>query len=129
MNDAVAQGPELIHETTRHLPCKLTDDEALRAGDELAQVIEDMSTEESRAQEVRAQLKASMTVLESRRSMLASKVRRREEYRDVTVLHLLRHDGMVDIVREDTMAVLETRVASEDELQRDLIEDAGDEDE
>jgi len=107
----------LISESTRRLPCHLTDEEVLRAGSDLAQVIEDMSTEESRAQDVRAQLKAQMTEYESRRSQLASKVRRREEYRDVKVSLYLQDDSMVVTVREDTGEQIEVRPAHESELQ------------
>lgn len=112
---------KLVKQGVRHLPCALTDDEVLRAGNELAQTIEDMEAEEARATDVKAQLKASMTGFESRRSKLASKVRRREEYRDVDVHHYLHEtDGMVHIIRADTGEEIEVRRPSQEELQPEL---------
>jgi len=110
----------LIREVTRHLPCKLTDDEVMHAGERLAQVIDDISTEESRASDVKAQLKASMTTLETRRAALGAIVRRREEYRDVTVGLYLQDDSMVSTVRKDTGEQIVIRRACEDELQSEL---------
>lgn len=117
---AQADGLTLIKEVTRHLPCQLTDDEVMHTGEQLAQLIEDIATEESRASDVKAQLKASMTTLETRSAALGSKVRRREEYRDVKVSLYLQDDQMVSIVREDTGEQVEIRPAHPDELQADM---------
>ena len=117
---AQASGLTLIKEVTRHLPCQLTDDEVMHAGEQLAQVIEDIATEESRASDVKAQLKASMTALSTQSAALGSKVRRREEYRDIKVSLFLQDDQMVSIVREDTGEQIEIRTAHPEELQADL---------
>lgn len=118
--------PKLLRETTRALSCKLTDDEVRQSGEALAALVEDMANEEARATDVKQQLKARMTELESKRYQLASKVRRREEIRDVAVKLLLHENNLVHIVRTDTAEVIETRPATDRERQPDLpLEGAG----
>lgn len=120
MSTAVVEEPTLIRKGAKNLACKLTDEEVLHYGEQLAGIVEDIGTEESRASDVKAQLKARMTELESRRSLIASKVRRREEYREVAIRYELQDDGLVHVIREDTDEQIEVRPPHDSELQHDL---------
>jgi len=112
--------PTLLKDTTRNLPCALTQDELIAAGEQLAEVQEDIQNEDARAADVKASLKSTMTELESKRARLASTVRRREEYRDVAVELWLHEDGMVHAVRRDTGEGLEVRPMTDQERQQSL---------
>jgi len=112
----------------RHLPCRLTHDELLERGDELARVQEEIMNAEARAAEIKQNLKSEMAALESRRGILAMAVRRREELRDVQCHVVLDYDRRtVAVVRSDTFEVVDSRPATTDELQQVLFpeRDAG----
>lgn len=111
---------QMIRATTRVCAVHLDDSEALEKADQLAQVVDDIATETARQTDVKQQLKSKLTELESRHSQLASIVRRREEYRDVEVELYLTAAGMVEVVRTDTGEVVDTRKATETEMQADL---------
>lgn len=111
-----------IHRTVvRSLPCRLTDEELLKKGGELAATVQDISSEESRQQDIKSQLKAKLTELEARRCNLAITVSRKEEHRDVEVD--IYHDyqrAVVEDVRRDTGEVVSRRVMQDEERQRGL---------
>lgn len=69
----------MLSRLIKKLAVTLTEEEFdLRAND-LAQVCQDIQTEEARAADVKAQLKARITQLQARQAELSSIVRRREE--------------------------------------------------
>lgn len=108
-----------LHRTiVRSLPCRLTDDELLKKGSELATAVQDIATEEGRQLDIKASMKAKLAEIEARRTQLAIAVSRKEEHRDVEVD--IWHDyqrAIVQDIRRDTGEVLTTRVMSEDERQ------------
>ena len=108
---------KVIKKINKYLACKLTDEELRAKSDELAQTVQDTANEETRQTDLKSQMKAKMTELQSRQTQLASHISRREEYRDVQVEILLIGDGKVKEVRTDTGEVLITRPAREDEIQ------------
>lgn len=116
------EGQERIAKTeTRVLPVKLNNDELRERGDSLAQVIQDLNTEERRQVDIKAQMKARLSELEARQTQLAITISRREEERDVTVD--IYHDFerlKVETVRRDTGETIHRREMTQDELQRQL---------
>lgn len=114
---------EQVHEVGRKidsLPCPLTDAEALQAGEDLAQAMQNIQQEEILQKDGKAEMKARLAELEGERAKLVRKVTRREEYRATeTVLHLY-PNGMVHIVRCDTGEEIHQRAAFESELQKVL---------
>lgn len=115
-----------LHRTiVRSLPCRLTDDELLKKGGELATAVQDIASEESRQADVKASMKAKLAEIDARRTQLAIAVSRKEEHRDVEVD--IYHDYqrlVVQDVRRDTGEVTSTRVMSEAERQQALPMDA-----
>ena len=108
---------KVIKKINKYLACKLTDEELRAKSDELAQTVQDTANEETRQTDLKSQMKAKMTELQSRQTQLASHISRREEYRDVQVEILLIGEGKVKEVRTDTGEVLITRPSREDEIQ------------
>lgn len=112
---------EIKRTETRNLPVKLREDELLERGHSLASVIQDITSEEARQVDVKAQMKARLSELEARRSQLAIVVSRREEQRDVTCDVFHDYDRVVvETVRRDTGEVVYSRAMTEDERQLPL---------
>lgn len=111
----------MLSRLIKKLAVTLTEEEFdLRAND-LAQVCQDIQTEEARAADVKAQLKARITQLQARQAELSSIVRRREEQRDVTCEVLADFDaGDAIEVRTDNMKILSRRPLTEKERQSHL---------
>ena len=104
-----------------NLPCKLTEKELRTAGSDLAGVVQDIATEADRHVDIKSQMKARLSELEARKSILAITISRREEYRDVEIEVLSNYDeGIVRRVRMDTGEVLHERPMREDERQSSL---------
>lgn len=110
----------ILKTETRFLPCKLTDEEWAQRASECATTTNDCETEEARQASVKAELKARMSELESKRKQLAEIVQRREEFRDVEVQHIGDATLRVQIIRTDTGEVLGTRAMTEQERQEAL---------
>lgn len=111
-----------IHRTVvRSLPCRLNDEELLKAGGDLATAVQDLAAEEGRQADIKASMKAKVTEIEARRTQLAIKVSRKEEHRDVEVD--IWHDyqrAVVQEIRRDTGEIISTRVMSDAERQQAL---------
>lgn len=111
-----------IHRTVvRSLPCRLTDEELLKKGADLATAVQDIATEEGRQVDLKATMKAKLAEIEARRTQLAIAVSRKEEHRDVEVD--IYHDyqrAVVEDVRRDTGEVVSRRVMQDEERQRGL---------
>lgn len=106
---------------TKHLPCKLTNDERLERGVQLAEVGEKIGNEEKRQVDVKAEMKARMTGLESESARLGTIVRRNEEYRDVLVQEIYDYErGTVVQVRTDTGEQIAKREMTTSERQEVL---------
>lgn len=106
---------------TKLLPCKLTEIELLNYGNELALTVQNIGTEEERQASLKQELKARLTALESKRSEIASKVARKEEYRDVEVEPML--DFLTEHykeIRTDTGELVYERPINEHERQEQM---------
>lgn len=105
----------------RSLPVKLTDEELLKVGGQLAATVQDIGAEEGRQADLKAQMKARLAELEGRRTNLAYTISRKEEYRDVEVDIFSDYQrGVVEDIRRDSGEVLITRVMTEHERQQQL---------
>lgn len=111
----------LVRTETRFLPVKLDADELRDRGDKLAAVIQDLNAEENRQVDVKAQMKARLAELDSKKTQLAIVISRREENRDVAVDLFHDFDRLVIYtVRRDTGEELSTRRMTEEERQQPL---------
>ena len=109
---------EQIKKVTNHLPCELTEEEFTVKSRELANTVQSIGNEENRQKNVKDQLKATMSELESRQSRLASVVSSGEEYRDVEVGYY--YDSDTDKIHEtrlDTGELLIARSIRDEERQ------------
>ena len=111
---------QTLKKLERSLPVKLTGDEMLEKGSELASVVEDIDLEEEDQKEQRQGMKSRMTELESRRARIASILRRGQENRRVECTMYLTDDKHVLLVRDDSGEEIEKRMAHDDELQQAL---------
>lgn len=110
-----------IRRVTRNLPCRLTDAELLDRADQLSVVVQETSAEEARQTDLKTQMKARLTELDSKKTRLAITIGRKEEYRDVEVeLMADIQAGTVTVYRMDTSEAIETRPMSEQEKQATL---------
>lgn len=112
---------KLFRTTVRSLPCRLSDEELLKKGADLATAVQDIATEEGRQADIKASMKARLAEIEARRTQLAIAVSRKEEHRDVEVDVF--HDyqrGIVEDIRRDTGEVVSQRVMQESERQAAL---------
>lgn len=110
-----------LKEVTRNLPCRLTDAELLVRADDLSVAVQEITAEENRQTDVKAQMKARLTELDSRKTRLAITVGRKEEYRDIRCeLSADLQAGTVTTIRTDTGEAMETRPMSESERQQSL---------
>jgi hypothetical protein len=107
----------VLKEESRLLPVQLTETEVRNAANDLANICQEIDTEISRQKFIKDQLKARITELEARRSGLALKVTRKEEYREVSVVVEMDGDGKVTGVRTDTGEIIEKRDATALERQ------------
>lgn len=111
----------LLPLTSKQLPCKLTNEELRKYGEELANTIDEVSNEEARQESVKKEMKSTLTGLQSKLTILSSKIRRGEEYRDVQVQPEMDFkQGVYREVRTDTGAIITERPLTDDERQEAL---------
>ena len=115
-------GPDIRTSTrSEWLPCELDAGELRDRGDDLAGVVQDVAAETDRQTDQKAQMKARLMELESRKTQLAITISRREEHRDVPVVVTVDYAlGVETRTRTDTGEVIGTRALREDEKQPDL---------
>lgn len=114
--------PSKLHKTdVRSLPVRLTEEELLKKGSQLAATVQDIAAEEGRQVDLKAAMKAKLAEIDARRTQLAIAVSRKEEARDVEVDVWHHYDrGVVVDVRRDTGEIVNTRVMSTAERQPSL---------
>ena len=113
----------ILKNTTETLPCKLTDEELRQKGDDLASITQELDAEEGRQKDIKDQLKAKLSGLQSKQREISLTITRREEFREVKVLtQLLVNDQMVQKIRQDTGEIIEARPARDLEMQSTLID-------
>lgn len=113
---------QMLEQTvSRNLPCRLSLEEWNDRAKQLAEAVQNVATEERRQTDVKAGLKARLAELQSKQSVLADVVQRREESRDLVCDQLAYVErGIVEIVRRDTGEVIETRPLQDHERQQAL---------
>lgn len=113
-----ASTSRVVSEKEQLLPVRLTEQERVSRGRELAQTLSDIKSEESRAEMVKASLKSAMASLEARRDELGVVVQRGEEIRSVKVQDVADDSALrIARVRMDTGEVLTEREMTADEKQ------------
>ena len=111
----------VLSRSIKTLPVSLTADEFTDRAEGLAQICQDIQTEEARANDVKAQLKARLTQLEGRRAELTSIVSRKEEMRQIECEVRADFDnGEAIEFRTDNMRILSHRPLTEKERQSHL---------
>lgn len=106
---------------TSKLACKLTQEELVARGAELAEVLDDIKNEESSQVGLKKQMASTLASLEAKRDDLSSRVSRREEHRDVEVQETLDYKaGKFYRTRMDTGLVIFERPLTNDERQASL---------
>jgi hypothetical protein len=104
------------------LSCKLTDDELLQAGQDLAKVNQDIVREENDQTSAKAQMKARLTGLEAKRTEISLKISRKAEERSVEVERILNFQiGKYFETRIDTGEVIHQRDIRDDERQETVL--------
>lgn len=103
---------------TKLLRCKLTRDELIRFGGELAQSLQDIVTEAALQASMKQSMKAALASLEAKSSELSTKVARGEELRDVEIEPRLDFiTGKYYEIRDDTGEKINVRPITDDERQ------------
>ena len=112
---------KLLPLQTKMLSCRLTNDEVREYGQKLAVILEDIANEVARQASFKQEMKAAVTGLESQAAALGSKIRRREELRDVEVQPELDFEaGVYRESRIDTGSVIKERPITAEERQEFL---------
>jgi hypothetical protein len=111
-----------LSNVTALLPCKLTNDELLQAGQDLARINQDIVREEDDQTDAKAQMKARLTALNAKRTEISLKISRKAEERSVTIERTLDFDaGKYRETRTDTGEVINQRDIQDHERQESII--------
>jgi hypothetical protein len=103
------------------LTCPLTTDEKVAKGKALSEVLENIRSEESRAEMVKASLKSALAALESKRDELCVIVSRGAEVREIEVEERADAKSLrVYKVRMDTGEITHERPMTPEERQQQL---------
>lgn len=103
------------------LPCRLTRDEQLERGHQLAGTLDEIRTEDSRQEMLKKEMKSATASLEARRDKLAAIVRNGEEYREVPVEDVADYGkGRFMRYRQDTGEIVTERALTDEERQLEL---------
>jgi mannose-6-phosphate isomerase class I len=101
--------------------CALTQDEQVARGKSLAKVLAEIRNEDSRHAMLKAEMKSTMTAMESERDKFQLIVAGGEELRDVECEDIANYDsGMFERVRFDTGETVYQRALTPEELQMEL---------
>ena len=118
MKNGTNGDPRTIGSLTKTLLVKLTTEELTEKSQELAQATQDYSAEQKRQEDVKAQLKARLTEIDSKRFQLAYIVSRREEEREVRCDIVANMNTLVaHITRRDTGEIVSSRPLTDKERQ------------
>jgi septation ring formation regulator EzrA len=113
---------ELKPVETRYLPVKLTDEELLAKGNELARKLHEVTVEEEAQKQAKSAMKSRLEGLTNELHAIGSVVHTKTETRKVEVF--ARHDAerhVVETVRSDTGEVVETRLMTMEERNLKLF--------
>ena len=117
-SEIIRNGRERLSTHVELLPVSLTTEELLARSDRLANIESEISAEDERHAQMKAELKAGMTRLVSERSRLAVIVSQKSEPRNVEVaVYQVPNSHSVEIVRLDFNQIVRTREMTKEELQ------------
>jgi len=118
---APAPIPPRIQRYRENLPCKLTDRELLDLGDRMAEVGQSYSEEESALDGIKSEYKARLKKLESEGELLATKIRAKNETREIQCERVYDYAARKIIERRlDTQEIVRTREMTDSEAQMEL---------
>lgn len=121
MTKAKSEVIRRLEPRTTLLRCKLTRDELIKFGGELAQSLQDIVTEVALQASMKQSMKAALASLEAKSSELSTKVARGEEYRHVKVKPQLDFNtGEYCEIRTDTGEKINRRQITDEERQEKL---------
>ena len=104
---------------SKYLVCKLTSEERIEKGKELAKLCQDINDKEALEAERRKEAKNTIEYMEAQRDSLLAVVQTGEEKRNIEVR--LDLDGnKVNEIRLDTGEIVITRPATKEEMQQKL---------
>jgi len=104
-----------------NLPCKLTDRELLDLGDRMAEVGQSYSEEESALDGIKSEYKARLTKLESEGALLATKIRAKNETREIQCERVFDYQTRKIVERRcDNGEIVRTRDMTDSEAQMEL---------
>lgn len=107
---------------TRSLPVKLTQDEYTARADELARQVGRFDEVESTRKAQQTDFKSQLETIEGAIKSLSRIVRDKTEYREIRVYESRNDTALtMDIIRDDTGEVVESRPLRKDELQANLF--------
>lgn len=110
-------------QSTETLKVKLTDEEVLRYGDELARAIDEHASLENEFQGFKDSFKGKMTTVDAKINTLKNLVRDKCDYRKVDVEEVFDNiAGMVRKFRLDTNELIEERKMTAEERQSKLFD-------
>ena len=113
--------PHVLRSIKEWLSCPLTTDQKVEKGKALSEVLENIRSEESRADMVKASLKSALAALESKRDELCVIVSRGAEVREIEVEERADTTTLrVYRVRMDTGEVTHERPMTPEERQQQL---------
>lgn len=106
----------------RKLPVKLTEDERRTKTDQLVAKIQVRDGLEEDAKGAAADFKSRIKSCDTEIDQLSREIREWKETRDVECFEAVRHDrGVMELIRRDTLDVVEHRPLTRDELQTNLF--------
>lgn len=123
MGTATKEAPAKIErrEIVKQLDCKLTEEEVLRYGRQLASINEQVDRAEVKKKSVVKELDSGIAELEAQRSGLVGKINRGAEYRDVKVCVVRDYTARTyHEERHDTGEIINERPLRDDERQSSL---------
>lgn len=105
---------------TRPLPTEATATELSVLAHELADVLDEEARVKEDKRNANAVYREKLAGLDDRKKTLSECVKTDRKIEAVIVQEFIRSDNMVEVVRTDTGALVETRTATSDDLQRDV---------
>jgi hypothetical protein len=109
---------------TRKLPCQLTGDEEIQKSQEIARAIEDLSKRRDQKKAAASMYRSQMDEVEAKLAELSHEIATHTTERAVDCM--VKPDwrsGKVDLIRVDTGEVVESKVMTSAERQKNFAED------
>lgn len=111
----------LLHQESRYLPVRLTQEELIARVDQFSETLRLGKQLAERHELEKARMKAELKDQEAREGREAAIIESRHEDRRVEVHHILEIErNLVREVRQDTGEILRERAATQEELQRSI---------